>query len=225
MAPDAPHALPSSPRARRARLASPVRLGLLVVLSSVASALCCSAFSGCVPPQQAPHIATSTEEETTLGTGDVFDVRVFGEDDLSADYRVAQDGTIDFPLIGRIVVAGLEPGAVATLIQTRLREGQFFVQPHVSVVVREYNSKRISVLGAVRNPGSYPVRSGMGVVEAIGLAGGFTTLANRDGTTITRSASGEIHRYAAPIDRITDGQEEDIPLRAGDIIRVPERLF
>ncbi|MFO0680987.1 MAG: polysaccharide biosynthesis/export family protein [Sandaracinus sp.] len=219
--------VPQEPLApRRKRLTSPMRLVLIVLASSLLSAVCSSAFAGCVPmQQQAPHVTTSNEEETTLGTGDVFDVRVFGEEDLSADYRVAQDGTIDFPLIGRIEVAGLEPGAVATLIQTRLREGQYFVQPHVSVVVREYNSKRVSVLGAVRNPGSYPVRSGMGVVEAIGLAGGFTALANRDGTTITRSTSGEIHRYAAPIDRITDGQEEDIPLRAGDIIRVPERLF
>jgi polysaccharide export outer membrane protein len=65
----------------------------------------------------------------------------------------------------------------------------------------------------------------MGVVEAIGLAGGFTALANRDGTTITRSEDGDLHRYAAPVDRITDGQEADVSLRAGDIIRVPERLF
>ncbi len=214
-----------APLSRPTRLTSPVRLILVVLASSLLSALSCVAFAGCAPLQQAPHVTTTAEEETTLGTGDVFDVRVFGEDDLSADYRVAQDGTIDFPLIGRIDVAGLEPGAVATLIQTRLREGQYFVQPHVSVVVREYNSKRVSVLGAVRNPGSYPMRSGMGVVEAIGLAGGFTALANRDGTTITRSTAGELHRYAAPIDRITDGQEEDIPLRAGDIIRIPERLF
>ncbi len=197
-----------------------------VLASAVVSLATCTAFAGCTPPGQAMHGGSRTEvEDTSLGMGDMFDVRVYGEEELSADYRVSQDGTIDFPLIGRIVVAGLEPGAVATLITTRLREGHFFVQPHVSVVVREYNSKRVSVLGAVRTPGTYALRGGMGVVEAIGLAGGFTALANRDGTTITRNAAGELHRYAAPVDRITDGQEEDIPLHAGDIIRVPERLF
>lgn len=166
-----------------------------------------------------------SDEDTTVGTGDLFDVRVYGEEDLSAQYRIAQDGSIDFPLIGRIEVVGLEPGAIATLISTRLREGQYLVRPHVSVVVREYNSKRISVLGAVRNPGSYPMRSGMNVVEAIGLAGGFTALANRDGTTITRTVDDHLHRYAAPVDRISDGQEANVPVRAGDIIRVPERMF
>jgi polysaccharide export outer membrane protein len=196
-----------------------------IATSTLLSIAACVAFPGCGPQAQAIRTSQHEAEDTTLGTGDMFDVRVYGEDALSSDYRVQQDGTIDFPLIGRIEVAGLEPGAVATLITTRLREGQFFVQPHVSVVVREYNSKRIAVLGAIASPGSYPLRSGMGVVEAIGLAGGFSALANRDGTTITRSTDGELHRYAAPVDRITDGQQEDIPLRAGDIIRVPERLF
>jgi polysaccharide export outer membrane protein len=199
-----------------------------VALSALLSTLACvlaPALPGCTPPARSAHVAMPPEEDTTLGTGDLFDVRVYGEEDLSADYRVAQDGTIDFPLIGRIEVAGLEPGAVANTIADRLRDGHYLVQPHVSVVVREYTSKRISVLGAVRNPGSYPMRSGMGVVEAIGLAGGFTSLANRDATLITRTVGGELHRYSAPIDRITQGDEEDIPVRAGDIIRVPERLF
>jgi protein involved in polysaccharide export with SLBB domain len=122
-------------------------------------------------------------------------------------------------------VAGLEPPDVAEAIATRLRDGQFLVAPHVAIVVREYNSKRISVLGAVRNPGTYAMRSGMGVVEAIGLAGGFTSLANRDATVITRRTGDDLRRISAPVDRITNGNDSDIPIRAGDIISVPERLF
>lgn len=201
-----------------------------VAVSTLLSVLACSLVTtfvpGCVSAGRVPDTQRHlSEEDTTLGTGDLFDVRVYGEEDLSAQYRIAQDGSIDFPLIGTVHVAGLEPGAIATLISQQLREGQYLVSPHVSVVVREYNSKRISVLGAVRNPGSYPVRSGMGVVEAIGLAGGFTALANRDGTTITRTVNDEVHRYAAPVDQISDGREGDISVRAGDIIRVPERIF
>ncbi len=200
-----------------------------IALSAVASFVVCvtvSSIPGCGAAGRMPDSQRhASVEETTVGTGDLFDVRVYGEEDLSAQYRIAQDGSIDFPLVGRLEVAGLEPGAIATLISTRLRDGQFLVRPHVSVVVREYNSKRISVLGAVRNPGSYPIRSGMGVVEAVGLAGGFTALANRDGTTITRTVDNVLHRYAAPVDRISDGQEVDVPVRAGDIIRVPERMF
>lgn len=183
--------------------------------------------TGCNPAPRASHAdLTDVDEDTTLGTGDVFEIRVYGEDDLSADYRVDQEGTIDFPLVGQVEVAGLEPGAIAALISSRLREGGFLVAPHVACVVREYNSKRISVLGAVRTPGSYPLRSGMGVIEALGLAGGFTALANHDGTVITRRRAGEeVRRISAPVDRITNGTELDVPLRNGDIITVPERIF
>jgi polysaccharide export outer membrane protein len=176
-------------------------------------------------PRATPEDLLHVEQDTSIGTGDVFEVRVYGEEDLSADYRVAQNGEIDFPLIGTVHVAGLEPGEVAAAIATALRDGQFLVDPQVAVVVREYNSKRISVLGAVRNPGSYELRSGMGVVEAVSLAGGFTSLANRDGTVITRRDGDDTRRISAPMDRITTGAEPDIPVRAGDIISVPERLF
>jgi protein involved in polysaccharide export with SLBB domain len=200
-----------------------------VAVSALVSLLACATVSsipGCAGASRVPDAQRhASDDDTTVGTGDLFDVRVYGEDDLSAQYRIAQDGSIDFPLIGRIEVTGLEPGAIATLISTRLRDGHFLVQPHVSVVVREYNSKRISILGAVRNPGSYPIRSGMGVVEAIGLAGGFTALANRDGTIITRTVDEHLHSYSAPIDRISTGQEADVPVRSGDIVRVPERMF
>lgn len=197
---------------------------------SMLGALCLASVvggsPGCTPaPRATPNDLLHVDEDTSLGTGDVFEVRVYGEEDLSADYRVAQNGEIDFPLIGTVQVAGLEPGEVASAIATALRDGQFLVDPHVSVVVREYNSKRISVLGAVRTPGSYPMRSGMGVVEAVSLAGGFTSLANRDGTVITRTEGDETRRISAPIDRITGGSEPDVPVRAGDIITVPERLF
>ena len=203
--------------ARRALTAASAVALLMAAVSSFAS-------PGCTPiPRATPEDLLDVDEDTSLG--DVFEVRVYGEEDLSADYRVAQDGMIDFPLIGRVEVAGLEPPDVAEAIATRLRDGQFLVAPHVAIVVREYNSKRISVLGAVRNPGTYAMRSGMGVVEAIGLAGGFTSLANRDATVITRRTGDDLRRISAPVDRITNGNDSDIPIRAGDIISVPERLF
>lgn len=164
-------------------------------------------------------------EDTAVGPGDIFQVRVYNEEDLSADYRVEQDGTIDFPLVGRVEVAGLNPTAIAELIRDRLRDGQYLVAPHVSVRVQEYNSRRVSVIGAVRSPGTYPIRSRMGVVEAVSLAGGFTALANRDGTLLTRRVAGELRTFSIPVDRISNGQEPDVTVRAGDILHVPERVF
>lgn len=168
---------------------------------------------------------TAATDDTTLGVDDVFDVRVFGEADLSGSYRVAQDGTIDFPLVGQIQVLGVEPTEVASLVETALREGGYLVNPQVSVFVQEYNSKRISVLGAVDSPGNFEMRSGLTLVQAIGMAGGFTALANRDGTYVTRRVGDEIQRFNIPVDRITSGQEPDFPLQAQDIVFVPERLL
>lgn len=181
--------------------------------------------AGCGPPSSSTRPTAVGDEDTTLGTGDVFDVRVYGEEELSASYRVAHDGSIDFPLIGRLQVVGLEPTAVAEIIADRLRSAEYLRHPQVSVFVQEYNSKRISVLGAVREPGSFPMQSGLTVVQAISLAGGFTALANRDGTTVARRIGSETRRFPVHVDRITSGQEEDFPIQAQDIIYVPERVF
>lgn len=194
-------------------------------LPAVASLLFASLAVSCGPAARMERPPSSGEEDTTLGASDVFDIRVFGEEDLSGTYRVAQDGTIDFPLIGRVEVAGLEPTDVADLIEERLRVAQYMRDPQVSIFVQEYNSKRISVLGAVREPGSFPMQSGLTVVQAISLAGGFTALANRDGTTVARRVNGQIQRIPVHVDRITSGQEEDVVIRAQDIIYVPERIF
>ncbi len=207
-----------------------MRRSARALLLSASSALLGSVFalaagSGCGNYGPVERPPASDSDDTTLGDGDVFDVRVFGEEELSQSYRVARDGSIDMPLVGRLQVAGLEPYEVADLVATSLRDGGFLVTPQVSVFVQEYNSKRISVLGAVREPGSFPMRSGLTAVQAISLAGGFTALANRDGTTVTRRVGDELRRFRVHVDAVTAGTEEDFVLRAQDIVYVPERIF
>ena len=182
-------------------------------------------LAGCGPSAFSAPPPAPSHDDTSLGAGDVFDVRVYGEEDLSTIYRVAHDGTIDFPYVGRVVVARLEPTEVADLLENRLLEGGILVRPQVSVLVTEYNSKRISVSGAVRSPGNYPISPGLTALQAIGLAGGTTDLGDRDGAILTRRVSGELRRYSVPLNQITMGAREDIPVRAGDIIFVPERVF
>ncbi len=180
---------------------------------------------GCGPGGIVTPPPSTGQDDTTLGAGDVFRVRVYGEEDLSTDYRVAQDGTIDFPYVGRVHVAELQPTAVADLLETRLREDGVLVNPDVSILVTEYNSKRISVRGAVRTPGNYPINPGLTVLQAVGLAGGTTDLANGDGAVLTRRVQGRMRRYVVPLDRITVGTTDDVRVQAGDILFVPERPF
>lgn len=175
--------------------------------------------------KQTPQALSVGEDDTTLGPGDVFEVSVYGEKELSGKYKVAKDGTIDYPLVGRVVVAGKEPTEVSDDISKQLREGQILRNPQVSVFVTEYASKRVSVVGAVSKPGTFPMSSGLTVVQAISLAGGFTSLASRNDTLVTRRDDQKTERFRVPVERVTEGRADDFALQAGDIIYVPERLF
>ncbi len=157
--------------------------------------------------------------------GDIFDVRVYGEEDLTGTFQVAQDGSIDYPFIGRVRVAGLEPTEVADLITHKLKGEQYLKNPQVSILVKEYNSKRVSVIGAVAHPGTFPLSPGMTVVQAITEAGGFSPLASKNSTALTRTIDGHRRTYHLRAGDVSEGQGRDLTIRAGDIIYVPERIF
>jgi protein involved in polysaccharide export with SLBB domain len=165
------------------------------------------------------------EEDTTLGPGDVFDINVFGEKELTGKYKVGPDGTIRFPFLGTLSVGGKEADAVAHEITRGLKEGNYILDPHVSVFVEQSNSKRISVIGAVAKPGTFPIVPGMTVVQAVSNAGGFTPLASKDDTVVTRRINGKLERYRIPVSEVSRGNADDFPLRSGDLVFVPERVF
>lgn len=169
--------------------------------------------------------AAAAKPDTTLGPDDVFEVRVYGEKELSGTFRVASDGTIDYPLVGAVKVAGKTPSEVTDLLEKGLEEGDFLKQPQVSVFVKEYNSKKISVFGQVKKPGTFPYQDGMTVVEAISQAGGFTSMAKKNDTTVIRMIEGQKKRFQVPVEAIGEGRAANFTLSPGDIVFVPERIF
>lgn len=164
-------------------------------------------------------------ESTTLGPGDVFTLEVVGEKDLPKEYQVASDGSVDVPYIHRIEVQGLEPREVAQRVRQRLIEARILVDPSVIVSVKAYNSKRVTVLGQVRKPGSFPLTPGMTLVQAISDAGGLNAIANGDRINLTRKDKRSATTVVLSFDAITQGRSPDIPLQAGDQIYVNERVF
>lgn len=194
--------------------ARPVLVALLILM-----------HGGCARdvPSRLPTVLP--EEDTTLGPGDVFDVNVFGEKELSAKYQIGPDGTIRFPFLGVVSVGGKQADAIAQEIGRELKDRKILLDPHVSVFVAQSNSKRISVIGAVAKPGTFPIITGMTVVQAVSNAGGFTPLANKDDTVVTRRVNGKLERYHIPVSEVARGRAEDFPLRSGDLIFVPERVF
>lgn len=182
--------------------------------------------ASCRGAQTVPdEIRSAPQARPGLGPGDLFEVRVYGEEELTAQYRIESDGTIDFPFLGRLEVEGRSPREVADMVAEGLRQREILREPQVTVFVAESNSLRVTVMGAVARPGTFPVVPGMTAVQAVSMAGGFSALASQNDTVLTRRDGDRVRRFAVPMRRISDGREPDIELRGGDIIFVPERTF
>jgi polysaccharide export outer membrane protein len=188
----------------------------------------CRAVRGSGPGIDSTNPAASRAADalpaSALGPGDVFEVRVFQEPDLSGAFRVGPDGNIEFPLCKRVKVAGLTADAAADAIADCLR-GRYFKNPQVTVFLRELNSRKIFVFGEVQKPGTFAFEDGMSVVQAIALAGGFTKQAAKNGSTITRASAASEERIKVPIGEMVQGSVPDFKLLPGDILFVPESLF
>ena len=196
-----------------------VRSLILLLMLVVLGSACSSHVASRPPPPPDPL------ESTTLGPGDVFRMQIVGERELPEEYQVASDGSVDFPYVHRISIAGMEPQDVARLIRQRLIDGGILQDPSVIVSVKEYASKRITVLGQVQKPGTYPLTRGLGLLEAISLAGGLTALAKDDQVRLTRQTKRSAKTYVIDLDAILKGRAPNVPLQAGDSIYVEERVF
>jgi protein involved in polysaccharide export with SLBB domain len=162
--------------------------------------------------------------EDRIGIDDVFDVRVYGEAELSGTYRVATDGTIDYPLAGRLQISGLRTGEVQRLIVTKLKDG-FLHDPQVTVTIKERNSQKISVFGQVSKPGQVAYYPNMTIVDAIASAGGFTGIAAKNSVNLRREVAGKIETHIFPVADIAEGQSQNVRILPGDVLVVDERVF
>ena len=176
-----------------------------------------------LPPSGSVRAVEMMPEER-LGIDDVFEVRVFAEPDLSGAYRISADGAIDYPLIGRLSVIGMRSGDVQELITAKLKDG-YVKNPQVSLMVKEWNSRKVSVMGQVQKPGPVAYFPNMTIVDAIVAAGGFTGIASKNAVTLRRESKGTVESRNCPVADISEGRAPNVLLRPGDILVVEERLF
>src|SRR5678815_3834014 len=130
-------------------------------------------------PKRSISVGEVSSPEDRIGMDDTFDVRVYGEAELSGTVRVATDGTIDYPLVGRVQVSGLRTGEIQKMLVERLKD-RILKDPQVVVTVKDRNSQKISVLGQVAKPGQVSYYPNMTIVDAIASAGGFTGIAAKN---------------------------------------------
>jgi polysaccharide biosynthesis/export protein VpsN len=118
--------------------------------------LVCLVSLGCKASHSGPPNLPAPTLSTVIGPGDLFEVSVLGEKDLPKVFRVQPDGSIDFPYVDRLMVANLEPQQIEEAIKKALVDKKILSDPQVTLVVTQYNSKKVSIVGAVQKPGSIP---------------------------------------------------------------------
>ena len=161
-----------------------------------------------------------------LGPEDVLEITVWRNQDLSREVVVRPDGKISLPLIGDVQASGLTSAQVAAKIAAKLTE--FKENPNVSVSLKEVNSYYIYVLGEVKKPGKFPLKSYATVLQGVSLAEGFTNFASKGKMAVLRTVTnGDDNqhqvRIPVPYNELVSGEGEidNFVLKSGDTIVVP----
>ncbi len=157
-----------------------------------------------------------------IGRQDLLEIRVFGVDELSQTVRVAEDGSFTMPLVGRMLVAGKTKGEVESLIEEMLAES-YVRDPQVTVFIKEYESTKVAVSGAVRSPGSYEMLGRKTLLEMLSTAGGLDDDPGREIFIIRRDDDGTTRRIGVDLERLVYHADPalNVEVIAGDIVYVP----
>lgn len=184
---------------------------LLVAVLSTVPAGCTGGSDFLVPSNSANQ--PDFESVYRIGPGDTVRITVFGEEDLSGEYKVDGNQTITLPLAGEVRIGGLTLRMAEEKAVEALQDG-FLVDPRVSMDVISY--RPFYILGEVGAPGSYPWLEGMSILNAVAIAGGFTYRAENGQVEILRPQQG------SPEVIVSEVHANVLP---GDIIYIRERIF
>ena len=170
-----------------------------------------------------PLTAQGERSSGVIGRMDNVEIRVFREEELTTRGQLSEDGTIVMPLIGSVKIQGLTTAQAGSAIERKLKDG-YLVKPEVTVTIEARIRRTITVLGQAQRPGVFelPAHRQLSLVEAIGMAGGVTRIANGKKISLKR-VGGKVE--TVNLTDITTGKGKDIALRDGDVITIPESLF
>jgi polysaccharide export outer membrane protein len=172
--------------------------------------------SGLAQGKQPDSVSSKVDGEYRLGSEDVLQVWVWKEPDLSTTAVVRPDGKISLPLIGELEAAGKSAPQLQDEVQKKLMT--YLAEPVVTVIVKEINSSKISVLGQVHKPDVYKIKRKTTVLDAIAMAGGFTDYAKRDKVIVIRNNPAQQQKIEVNL-KHPDGQSP-LYLESSDTVYV-----
>ncbi len=163
----------------------------------------------------------SAQDNYLVGAGDILNIVVWKNEDLSGEYLVRPDGKITLPLIGDVVASGMSTDAIAMQIAKKIE--LFIEDPFITVIVIDAASNKIYVLGEVAQPGVYQLQDQLSVLQALALAGGFTEFAKTDEMVVIRRIKDKQTRYRVSYKEILKAPEKghNLLLKRGDTLVVP----
>jgi polysaccharide export outer membrane protein len=160
-------------------------------------------------------------ERIRIGPGDLLTINVFDVPELNQVIRISEKGDGVLILLGPVHLGSMTTEEAQTLIENRLLKGHYVLDPHVSILIQEYGTQGVSVLGEVKNPGTYPVLGARTLLDVIARAGGTTPLAARQATIKRRTGEHEILQASLANDpgELLAG---NVLLQPGDTVFVPK---
>jgi polysaccharide biosynthesis/export protein len=130
--------------------------------------------------------AAVTVGDYQLGSGDLLHVNVFDHPELSLDVRIGQSGTVSYPLVGVLQFGGLSTRDAELLLARRLNDGGFVLRPQVSIIVTDFQSQKVGVVGQVNKPGQYALTATQRVLDVLSMAGGVLADSSADQASLMR---------------------------------------
>jgi polysaccharide export outer membrane protein len=216
-----------SPNPRQSSFLAGAAVALLLCATAIAAPK--KTEDNAAAAQQGVNTAGIPAQQTNyrLSANDLLSIAVFQEDDLTTTVRISKDGTINFPLIGIVKIGDKTAHEAARVIEDLLAK-DYLVNPQVTLTVLEFSKRKFTILGQVMKPNTYdmPDDSTLNLLQAIGLAGGYTRIANPSKITLKRQEGSRETVYK--LDAKSMARSESIKrfeVLPGDTITVGESLF
>jgi protein involved in polysaccharide export with SLBB domain len=192
------------------------------------------------PPSSAPRVGADRamgvdtpipslmagEGDYILSSGDTLDLMVYREPDLGMRSKIARDGRVQLPLLGEVKVAGMSVRDAQEHIR-KLYDADYLVDPQIYLNISSYTQRKITVIGQVSRPGSYELQGNesLGILEAIGMAGGFTRIADTKNVVVKRRTGEKVETIKVNTKRLESPDGGSFQVLPGDILTVGESWY
>jgi polysaccharide export outer membrane protein len=161
-----------------------------------------------------------------LQPGDTVELVVYREPDLNMRSKIGKDGMVQLPLLGEVKLAGLSLRSASVLVRQRYN-ADYVVEPQIYLNIAAYNPRRFTIIGQVGRPGTYEFAGSesLGMLEAVGMAGGFTRIADRGHVLVKRREGDAVRTIKVNAKKLSETGIDRFELKPGDVINVGESWY